>query len=45
MKLIADIDLDIKRGCFIDFRTGMINVSPIGRNCNLEERLWFHNYN
>ena len=29
----ADIDIPIKRGTFIEFRNGMINVSPIGRNC------------
>jgi hypothetical protein len=23
----------------------MINISPIGRNCNKEERLWFDNEN
>lgn len=22
-------------GCFVEFRNGMINVSPIGRNCRL----------
>ena len=29
---IADLDIPIKRGTFIEFRNGMINVSPIGRN-------------
>lgn len=28
---IADLDIPIKRGTFIEFRTGMLNVSPIGR--------------
>lgn len=27
---IADLDIPIKRGTFIEFRTGMLNVSPIG---------------
>ena len=35
---IADLDIPIKRGTFIEFRNGMINVSPIGRNCSKEER-------
>jgi len=35
---IADLDIPIKRGTFIEFRAGMINVSPIGRNCSQSER-------
>ena len=35
---IADLDIPIKRGTFIEYRTGMMNVSPIGRNCSREER-------
>lgn len=35
---IADLDIPIKRGTFIEFRNGMMNVSPIGRNCTQEER-------
>lgn len=35
---IADLDLPKKRGTFIEFRNGMINVSPIGRNCSKVER-------
>lgn len=26
------------RGTFIEYRAGMINISPIGRNCSKEER-------
>jgi phosphomannomutase len=33
-----------KRGTFIEFRTGMINASPIGRNCSLAERKAFEIY-
>ncbi|KAJ7918759.1 eukaryotic phosphomannomutase-domain-containing protein [Mycena leptocephala] len=29
---IADMDIPIKRGTFVEFRNGMINVSPLGRN-------------
>ncbi|PVI03806.1 eukaryotic phosphomannomutase [Periconia macrospinosa] len=35
---IADLDIPIKRGTFIEFRNGMINVSPIGRNASSQER-------
>ena len=26
------------RGTFVEFRSGMLNISPIGRNCSQEER-------
>ncbi|CAG9317479.1 unnamed protein product [Blepharisma stoltei] len=38
LRYIADIDIPIKRGTFIEYRKGMLNVSPIGRNCSLAER-------
>ncbi|KAH8093296.1 eukaryotic phosphomannomutase [Cristinia sonorae] len=41
---IADLDIPIKRGTFVDFRNGMINVSPIGRNTTLQERYDFTAY-
>ncbi|MEW5319839.1 MAG: hypothetical protein WDW38_010964 [Sanguina aurantia] len=41
---IADMDIPIKRGTFIEFRNGMMNVSPIGRNCSQEERDAFEKY-
>eukprot|EP00246_Nothoceros_aenigmaticus_P016078 TRINITY_DN7051_c0_g1_i2.p1 TRINITY_DN7051_c0_g1~~TRINITY_DN7051_c0_g1_i2.p1 ORF type:complete len:156 (+),score=32.34 TRINITY_DN7051_c0_g1_i2:132-599(+) len=41
---IADLDIPIKRGTFIEFRTGMLNVSPIGRNCSQEEREEFERF-
>jgi len=41
---VADMDIPIKRGTFIEFRNGMINVSPIGRNATLQERLDFNDY-
>ena len=31
-------DIPLKRGTFIEFRNGMLNVSPIGRNCSQTER-------
>ncbi|XP_031398424.1 phosphomannomutase isoform X1 [Punica granatum] len=41
---IADLDIPIKRGTFIEFRSGMLNVSPIGQNCSQEERDEFEKY-
>jgi phosphomannomutase len=41
---IADLDIPIKRGTFVEFRNGMINVSPIGRNASTQERLDFQDY-
>ena len=41
---IADLDIPIKRGTFIEFRNGMINVSPIGRNCSKTERDEFEEF-
>eukprot|EP00980_Cylindrotheca_fusiformis_P025858 scaffold14741_cov135-Cylindrotheca_fusiformis.AAC.8 len=38
LKYLADLDLPVKRGTFIEFRSGMFNISPIGRNCSREER-------
>jgi len=38
MKYLSDLDIPIKRGTFIEFRSGMFNISPIGRNCSREER-------
>jgi len=38
MKYLSDIDIPVKRGTFIEFRSGMFNVSPIGRNCSRPER-------
>jgi len=41
---VADLDIPIKRGTFVEFRNGMINVSPIGRNATIAERLEFQDY-
>jgi len=41
---IADLDVPIKRGTFVEFRNGMINVSPIGRNATIEERNEYQKY-
>lgn len=44
LKYIASIKLPKKRGTFVEFRNGMINVSPIGRNASVEERHEFEAY-
>jgi phosphomannomutase len=35
---IADLELPVMRGTFIEFRNGMINISPVGRNASIQER-------
>ncbi|KAK0095922.1 hypothetical protein PV326_007049 [Microctonus aethiopoides] len=44
LRYISEIKLPFKRGTFIEFRSGMINVSPVGRNCSQKERLEFYEY-
>ena len=41
---VADLELPVKRGTFVEFRNGMINVSPIGRNASIDERNEFERY-
>ena len=41
---IADLDIPVKRGTFVEFRNGMINVSPVGRNASVEERNEYEKY-
>ncbi|KAF4123881.1 phosphomannomutase [Geosmithia morbida] len=41
---IADLDIPVKRGTFIEFRNGMVNVSPVGRNASNAERLAFNDF-
>ncbi|KAF1815505.1 eukaryotic phosphomannomutase [Eremomyces bilateralis CBS 781.70] len=41
---IADLEIPVKRGTFVEFRHGMINVSPVGRNASGEERHAFEAY-
>lgn len=44
LRYISNIKLPKKRGTFIEFRNGMINVSPIGRNASVDERNEFEAY-
>lgn len=39
LSYLAVLDIPIKRGTFIEFRTGMLNISPIGAWCWLQHRL------
>ncbi|XP_070811120.1 phosphomannomutase 2 isoform X3 [Pituophis catenifer annectens] len=41
LSYIAKIKLPRKRGTFIEFRNGMLNVSPVGRSCSQGERMEF----
>ena len=44
LKYMADIDIPVKRGTFVEFRNGMINLCPVGRSCSLEEREEFFEF-
>jgi len=44
LSYLSQLDIPIKRGTFIEFRKGMLNISPIGRNCSQEERDDFYKY-
>ena len=44
LRYMSTIDIPVKRGTFIEFRNGMINLCPIGRSCTLEERMEFYDY-
>lgn len=44
LRYMSTIDIPVKRGTFIEFRSGMINLCPIGRSCTQEERMEFYDY-
>ncbi|XP_012271674.1 phosphomannomutase [Orussus abietinus] len=44
LRYISELKLPFKRGTFVEFRTGIINISPVGRNCTQEERIRFYEY-
>lgn len=44
MKYLSEVDIPVKRGTFIEYRTGMLNISPVGRNCSRDERNAFEEY-
>lgn len=41
---LGNLELPIKRGKFLEFRNGMMNVCPMGRQCPFEERQVFADY-
>ncbi|WFD42672.1 phosphomannomutase [Malassezia psittaci] len=41
---ISKLEIPVMRGTFIEFRRGMVNVSPIGRNATVKERIEFQDY-
>ena len=41
---MSKLELPCKRGTFIEFRSGMINVCPVGRSCTQAEREEFNKY-
>jgi phosphomannomutase len=44
LRYIAELDIPVMRGTFVEFRNGMINVSPIGRNASVEERYAYEKF-
>jgi len=44
LRYIADLEIPVKTGTFVEFRNGMINVSPIGRNASIQQRLDYQTF-
>ena len=44
LNILSNIECPVKRGTFIEYRNGMINISPIGRACSQDERENFEKY-
>jgi phosphomannomutase len=44
LKNLAECENPVKRGTFIEFRNGMLNISPVGRACSQEERDEFEKF-
>nr|CAG4638665.1 EOG090X0BFR [Cyclestheria hislopi] len=44
LSYMSKITLPVKRGTFIEFRDGLINVCPVGRSCSQAEREQFAVY-
>lgn len=41
---MSKLQLPVKRGNFVEFRNGLINISPVGRSCSQSEREQFNAY-
>ncbi|KAG8189726.1 hypothetical protein JTE90_019674 [Oedothorax gibbosus] len=44
LEYMSKLQLPVKRGNFIEFRSGLINVCPVGRSCSQKEREEFNAY-
>ncbi|XP_040582943.2 phosphomannomutase 2-like [Lepeophtheirus salmonis] len=44
MIYMGNLELPRKRGNFIEYRKGLLNICPVGRSCSNEERDEFYNY-
>ena len=44
LRALSEIKIPKKRGTFIELRKGLINISPIGRDCSQKERDEFEKY-
>jgi len=44
LNALSKLTLPRKRGTFIEFRSGLINICPVGRSCSQEERDEFSQY-
>ena len=44
LRYLSEVKVPVKRGTFIEFRAGMLNISPVGRNCSQEERDAFEKF-
>jgi phosphomannomutase len=44
LRYMSEIELPVKRGTFIEFRSGLINICPVGRSCSQVERDQFAEY-
>ncbi|KAI3386872.1 hypothetical protein SNEBB_004517 [Seison nebaliae] len=41
---MSQLTIPVKRGTFVEYRNGLINVCPVGRSCSVEERKQFAEY-
>jgi len=41
---MSKLTLPRKRGTFVEFRNGMLNICPVGRSCSQDERIEFNKY-
>lgn len=44
LKYLSEMNIPVKRGTFIELRTSMVNICPVGRNCSQKERIDFFEY-